>query len=344
MLSRIHFLLICLLLTMLSVAVHAAPNDTLTVMSYNVENLFDTKHQEPNNDEEYTPQGIRHWTSQRLQLKLANISRVIACANGWNAPAIVGLCEVENDDVLKQLIKVAPLKNLHYRFVHFDSPDVRGIDVALLYQPSRFRLLNARPIPAAPANTEHPTRDILYVSGIAQHDTLHLFVCHFPSRLGGQQQSEPRRIEAARRLRMAVDSVFTLNPEARIIIMGDFNDYPYNSAIVNTLQAIAPSNAILPSQLYDLCAPLQEHTSIGSHKFEGHWGMLDHIIVSGSLLQHSHPLSTTSDTATIFAPDWILESDKTGQQPFRTYRASTYQAGYSDHLPLLIHLTSNISQ
>ncbi len=307
------------------------------IMSYNVENLFDTQDDEGTNDGEFTPKGEYRWTNFRLRKKLGQIARVIATANAWNPPAVVGLCEVENDNVLKTLVYGSPLKNLNYRFIHFDSPDPRGIDVALLYRQDYFTPLDARAIPAC-NNSEHPTRDILYVSGIAASDTLHCFVCHFPSRLGGEAASEPRRLEAARRLRIGVDSVLSINNEAKIVILGDFNDYPHNRSITEVLRAQTPTATPVSGELYDLCQPLQKSDTIGSHKFQHEWGMLDHIIVSGSLLQE-HGLHTQPQQIKIFSPRWLLEEDgNIGYKPKRTFLGTNYHGGYSDHLPLVLNL------
>lgn len=342
-LKTLH-LTILLLLTVSALTAQKI-QEQYAVMTYNVENLFDTKDDPLTNDEEFTPNGDYHWTYYRLRKKLGQIARVIATSNSWNPPAIVALCEVENDDVLRNLVYGSPLKNLRYNFIHFDSPDPRGIDVALLYRKDRFTPINARAIAASDTARERRTRDILYVSGIIASDTLHIFVCHFPSRLGGEAASEPRRIEAAYRLRATVDSVFSTNAQAKIIIMGDFNDYPYNRSISEILKAQAPHPSPQDGELYDLCAPLQHADTIGSHKFQNQWGMLDHIIVSGSLLNSQTLLTTQAENIRIFSPDWLLEGDDVhSRKPKRTFLGQSYHGGYSDHLPVLLEILNNVKQ
>ncbi|MDR3327054.1 MAG: endonuclease [Prevotellaceae bacterium] len=307
-------------------------------MSYNVENLFDTKDDSLYNDSEYLFGGIRGWNYERYRQKLSNIAKVIVAVGQWRAPAIVGLCEIENGNVLKDLIYKTGLNNIGYRFIQYDSPDARGVDVAMLYLPEFFKPLSSRPIRVVFPNSTSTTRDILYVCGIINHtDTLHVFVNHFPSRLGGELESAGRRETAASVLRSAVDSVFVANSNAAIVIIGDFNDYPDNASITKTLNAIDLGKNIVPSQLYNLTYQIHQQGKIGTYKHNGEWGMLDQIIVSGALINNSLRTTVLPSTVAVFAPDWLLEDDKTvGLRPFRTYIGMTYNNGYSDHLPVFV--------
>lgn len=318
--------------------------DTLSfrIMSYNVENLFDCRHDSLKKDYEFLPDAIRHWNYTKYRKKLNNIARVIIAAGKWTPPALVALCEVENDSVLRDLTRYSILKEADYRYVMTQSPDERGIDVALLYQRDRFKLLSFQSIAVPkPRKDSRPTRDILHACGLLLNkDTLDVFVVHFPSRSGGTKESEPYRLSAAQRLKAATDSLYRVRRRTQILILGDFNDYPANKSIRQILEAEAPpaiSDSLQSRKLYHLLAKKAVHQKeFGSYKYRGEWGLLDHIIVSGSLLQVQSPLHTNETKADVFRLPFLLTEDKKygGKQPFRTYRGMKYQAGYSDHLPV----------
>lgn len=305
------------------------------VVCYNVENYFDCVDDSLTDDSEYLPGGMRGWNTTKYLKKQANIARVITAIGGWEAPALVGLCEVESNKCLVDLTRYSGLKSLKYKFIHHESPDARGVDVALLYQPSRFKPIHHEPVAVKfPFAPQSKTRDILYAAGILEtKDTLHVFVCHFPSRLGGELESEERRICAANVLRAKTDSIFAINVNANIIIMGDFNDYPTNESMRQVLNAQPPGESPSAHGLYNLMFKI--HTSgKGSHKHAGEWGALDQMIVSGNLLDPQSRIFTQE--AFVFEVDFLLENDKVylGKQPFRTYVGMKYQDGYSDHLPV----------
>lgn len=308
------------------------------VMSWNVENLFDIRHDTLKNDQEFLPDAIRHWNYSKYKKKLTDIARVIIAVGEWNAPALVGLCEVENDTVLRDLTQRSPLKELDYRYVMTDSPDLRGIDVALLYQRDLFKLLSSRSIAIPPFKQHRPTRDLLHVSGLLlTGDTLDLFVCHLPSRSGGAKESEPYRLHAAHKLRMEADSLMQVRHHPQIIIMGDFNDYPSNKSIRKILEAdLPPTAAAHPQKLYHLLARKAASRHFGSYKYHGEWGLLDHLIVSGTLLDSSSAFFTEESKANVFQLPFLLIDDKKygDSEPFRTYKGMKYQGGISDHLPI----------
>ncbi|MCD8182641.1 MAG: endonuclease/exonuclease/phosphatase family protein [Bacteroides sp.] len=340
-----------LFLLLLSVSLHAQKQkDTLTfrIMSYNVENLFDCRHDTLKNDYEFLPDAMRHWNYSKYKKKLDAIARVIIAVGEWTPPALVALCEVENDSVMRALTRYSVLREAGYRYVMTHSPDERGINVALLYQRGLFKLLSYESLPVEkPRTSSRPTRDILHVSGmLLNKDTLDVFVAHFPSRSGGAKESEPYRLLAARRLKDAADSLSRVRRRPQIVILGDFNDYPDNKSVRKVLKAEAPpliaatpqSDTIYhPDALYHLlarkCATRKHY---GSYKYQGEWGLLDHIIVSGNLLRKDAPLSTSENKADVYCPAFLLTDDKKygGQQPFRTYYGMKYQGGYSDHLPV----------
>ncbi|MBN2662098.1 MAG: endonuclease [Bacteroidales bacterium] len=313
------------------------------VMFYNCENFFDIFDDSLKLDDEFTPDGAKHWSWNKYQEKLGNLSRVITSVGGWEPPDIVGLCEVENYFVLNQLTNDAPLSVFNYKIIHYESPDSRGIDVALLYIPAKFRPIFAKKItvnfPASMGG--RPTRDILYVKGLTTNkDTLHIYVNHWPSRWGGMLESEEKRMFVGSLLRANIDSVFATNAAAKIIIMGDLNDFPTNKSITDSLRALHEFNNIKSNELYNLSYYLQETKGAYSHKYQGESGILDQMIISGALLDNSAKIYTTPDNAHIYNADFLLEddNDNVGYKPFRTYIGYKYHGGYSDHLPAYLDL------
>ena len=307
------------------------------IMCYNVENFFDCVDDSLTDDSEFLPTGMRGWNTTKYQKKQTNIGRVITAICGWEAPALVGLCEVESKKCLYDLTRYSGLKNLRYKFLHHESPDTRGVDVALLYQPSMFKPFHDEAIrinfPTAPTTK---TRDILFASGvIPTGDTLHIFVCHFPSRLGGELESDDKRLFVASVVRAKVDSLFASNQYANIVIMGDFNDYPTNKSMTEILKAKPLTNNNSTKELYNLVYQMHIEGK-GSNKHNGEWGALDQMIVSGNLLNSGTKFFTRQNDVHFFDADFLLEDDKAflGKQPFRTYVGMKYQDGFSDHLPV----------
>lgn len=330
--------LFIIVLSLLTESLRAQDNSLFRVMSWNVENLFDTRHDSLKNDTEFLPDALRHWHYGRYKKKLNDVARVITAVGEWSSPALVGLCEVENDSVLRDLTRYSSLKEQDYRYVMTNSPDERGIDVALLYQRDRFKLLTHRSIRIGVfSKRSRPTRDILHVSGLlSTGDTLDVFVCHLPSRSGGVKESEPYRLFVARKLRQQTDSLMAARQHPKLIILGDFNDYPKNQSIAQVLEAVAPPRKPAPGKLYHLLARKALRRNFGSYKYQGEWGLLDHLIVSGTLLDASGNFFTNERKADVIRLPFLLTKDeKYGEvQPFRTYYGMKYQGGYSDHLPV----------
>ena len=303
-----------------------------TIGFYNLENLFDTEDDPNINDEEYLPEGENKWTEERYQNKLAHMSRVISeMANG---PDIVGLCEVENRKVLEDLVQMPSLAMKRYQIVHFDSPDQRGIDVALIYKQGVFLPFAIKKIGYVdPNNAEYKTRDILWVKGLYQGDTLHVAVNHWPSRRSGEE----KRILAAELLRRAVDSVQTVNPDAKIVLMGDFNDDPSNRSIKRALLADSKLKKMTPNMLYNTS---YDHfkKGYGTLFYRGAWNLFDQIIISQSLLSdRATNFHYIPDSFRVFAAEYMVQ--KEGEYrgaPHRTFVAGVYKNGYSDHFPSLI--------
>ena len=308
--------------------------ESMTVMFYNTENMFDTDDDPQKDDDAYTPAGDYHWTVSRYWEKLDAVSKVIVAADEDQAPALVGLSEVENEVVLKDLTARSALKAADYRFVMTDSPDRRGIDVALMYRRSYFRLIgfeslrvNLRPYGGG------ATRDVLHVTGLLENfDTLDVYVCHWPSRYNGAEQTEALRMCAARTVRASVDSIFSVRRKPYVIIMGDLNDGPDNASIREGLMAkpFSGSAGLDDRNLVTVMDPIDD----GSYKYEGAWDKYDQFIVSASLL---NGLGCTEVMGTeIMNQTFLLTDDNTfgGVKPFRTYNGRRHQGGYSDHLPI----------
>lgn len=302
-------------------------------MELNCENLFDCTHDSLKNDYEYLPTGRRHWTKRKYKTKVNNIAKeIIACSRQDEEdslmtylPDFVALCEVENDSTMVDLTRRSPLRNAHYNYFISDSPDVRGIDVALLYRDT-FNPISHYSLRTPPASGMRPTRDILYVNGIfCNQDTLHIFVLHSPSRLGGEQASRPYRMAVARRLCMSIDSIMSISPMANIIIAGDFNDYTNN----------IPLQEIYLRNISDVTAAAKGlNGAKGTYRYKGRWGSLDHILLS-------HPLQDKLHNVYINDLPFLTEEDTKygGRKPLRTYYGYQYQPeGFSDHLPLVLEL------
>lgn len=317
------------------VAATLVAQEHFRIMFYNCENFFDTKDDPEKNDEDFLPTSSHFWTFSRYKEKQRNVAKVIAAVGGWEVPALVGLCEVENDSVIYALTHYSPLKEVNYRYLCTNSPDRRGIDVALLYQRDQFKLISSQSHRIA---LERPTRDILHATGLVKNgDTLDVFVSHFPSRLGGEKETEELREKVAQELKMQADSITRVRRNPRIVMMGDFNDYPNCKSLYEVLGAKSPTDRT--AAYINLMLPLAGKESVGSHKFESEWGILDQIIVNQPLL-NTPDFILQSNTGNIFNADFLLEEDTKygGKRPFRTYVGMKYHGGYSDHLPVFIDL------
>lgn len=312
--------------------------EDLCVVSYNIENLFHPKHDTvagiEKEDIEWTAEGERRWSYSRYYRKVENIARVLTNIGEWEGVDVVGLQEVENALCVKRLC--ATLRRGEYDFVHYESPDRRGIDVALIYKKSRIDTIATRAIRVSASlngervrledgqsptgrdevATELRTRDILYVcaqiKGLKkeQADTIHFFVCHLPSQRGGKAESEWKRQAAKQVLQQAVDSVYGVEPNAKIIVMGDMN-----------------SEDLKLKGLKD-----ERMKGEGTHKYQGRWTFLDHFYVS--------PAIDSISEARVYDAEWIQETDEKymGLKPKRTYNGFRYQNGYSDHLPIILRV------
>lgn len=321
---------------------YAQCNQPFRIMFYNVENLFDTKHDSLKNDYDFLPDGFMNWNLWKYWQKQRNICRVITALGEMHSPALIGLCEVENDSVVYDLTKRSPLRNQDYEYIMTDSPDWRGIDVALLYQRHQFKLIEKNEYEVYfSTKRENRTRNILHAVGeIINGDTLDIFVCHFPSRYGGQLESESKRIDAATRLKSKTDSIFLLRKNCNIIIMGDFNDAPNDKSIYKTLNAKSLKDNIHNDKLYNMFLHRVKKRRQGTYKHKGVWTFLDQFIVSGNLLRKESNINIKNNEANVFNPSFLNETDETygGVKPFRTNLGPRYLGGFSDHYPIYLDL------
>lgn len=287
---------------------------TFTIMSYNIENAFDTIHDEGKNDYEYCDGGERKWSQYRLFQKLKSVGKVIAAADEKRPVDLIGLCEVENDTVMQCLTQRTSLSSLGYRYIMTNSLDERGIDVALLYSPFTFHPIETESI--RPKTKKDKTRDILHVAGtIAGGDTLDVYVVHLPSKRGGSE-GQKLSMSICQQLQAHTDSVRTLRQHPNLLIMGDFN------AETNSQQLKLLTRS---HHLIDRTAKLQP----GTYKYQGEWSILDHILTHTTTLSHQQ--------TRILNLSFLTEPDPThgNVKPYRTYQGPVYQGGVSDHLPVV---------
>ena len=296
-----------------------------TIVELNCENLFDYTHDDGKQDTEYLPESDRHWSSQRYWRKMNNIAQELLSCSDDGIPDLIALCEVENDSVMHDLTRRSLLRNAGYQYLMTSSPDVRGIDVALLYSPFTFAPIRSYSIRVKPVEGMRPTRDILYVCGeTVSGDTLHVFVVHQPSRFGGEKKSRPFRKAVTDRLCVSIDSIRAISPDAKLLVAGDFNDGVDGASLQQYEQ----------HGMVNLTKQAKGDNGVrGTYRYQGEWESIDHILGSSSI-------TNKVDTAYIHAPQFLLEEDAKygGYRPRRTYIGPRYQGGFSDHLPLVVRL------
>lgn len=307
----------------------------ITVGFYNVENLFDTKDNPAINDDEFLPQGKNKWTQKRYQKKLEKLAQAIKSLGDQDGAEILGLAEVENRNVIKDLINTKGLKNKNYKIIHFDSPDKRGIDVAMIYKASAFKPILKKNIPVTFANKPHfKTRDILLVSGKLNNEAVHFIWTHFPSRRGGAEKSEPYRKAVAKQIRVVINELLREQPQAKILVAGDFNDLPENASIKEVLKA-KPNPDYSKKELFNPAHELMTNGK-GSYNYKGKWQMLDQILLSESWIKAKVGFKYVGRSMNVYAPEFMKQqqNNKYKGNPDRTYAGNNYLGGMSDHFPV----------
>ncbi len=308
-----------------------------TIAFYNLENLFDTKDDKKTLDDDFTPKGFKNWNKKRYHKKLYKLGRAISNVGtdvSKELPVIVGVAEIENKRVLKDLIKSKHLKDTDYDIVHFDSPDERGIDTGMLYQKKKFKINKAEQVPLIlieDNGVRDFTRDILYVDGELNGERIHVFVNHWPSRRSGNDVTAVKRMMAAQVLASKIEAIEAVESDATFIIMGDFNDDPFSASI---------KEGLMSPQLYNpmekLLSPYQ-----GSANYKGKWSLFDQIILSHNLFDTQKGTHSFAH-ADIFNKRFLAEWEgRYKGNPFRTYVGRKYLGGYSDHFPVYIQLKLN---
>ncbi|WP_188621594.1 endonuclease/exonuclease/phosphatase family protein [Flavobacterium suaedae] len=331
-----------------------------TVAFYNLENLFDAKNDPKIKDEEYLPTGKQKWTDEKYHQKLKNLSRVIADIGtkaNPNSPTLLGVSEVENRGVLEDLVKEPSIADKDYGIIHFDSPDRRGIDVGLLYQKKYFIPTSYKNIPLIIYESDREkekkeeetngdqteaddsgriyTRDQLLVTGLLDGEEINVIVNHWPSRYGGEKRSSPLREAAAALNKKIIDSLYKINPNAKIITMGDLNDGPYNKSVKKVLGAKAKKEDVKKEGLYN---PMEEMSDrgIGTLAYRDAWDLFDQMIVSEPLIRKDDYKTFTFWKAGVFNKDYLTQ--KSGR--YRGYPKRNWNGvpGYSDHFPVYLYL------
>lgn len=312
----------------------------ITVAFYNCENFFDTKDDPNKKDDDFLPESPLKWDETRFMNKLQKVAQVLdSTVEGPALPALVGLVEVENKYVLDELISKSQFKEKPYADLCTDSPDERSIDVGLLYDKSVFTLEDFKEINATnPTFGDYKTRNILFATlKTTNGDLFYVFVNHWPSRREGEKESEPRRVYAAEQVRNKINEIQKKDKNAKIIVMGDFNDHPDNNSILNTLKASDKPKT--KGDLYNAYYTLDKEKQ-GTHYFDKEWRVLDQIMVSQGLLHAKKGYKFNPQHAYILKKDFVLfKNNKTGEvRPSRTYSGEKYYNGYSDHLSVYITL------
>lgn len=311
-----------------------------TLAFYNVENLFDTQDDPAIDDQEFLPEGKNKWDGAKLNTKLKNLSQVIAQLGDEDGPEMIGLAEIENEEVLKQLATHPSLKKHGYAWVHHNSPDERGIDVALLYKKKSFFPLYTHAYPVQLPGDDK-TRDVLLVKGLVGKDhELTVIVNHWPSRSGGQAESDPDRRAAATVVRTIVDSIGAIDPFAAVVIVGDFNDDPKDPSMHQVLKAGKDTLEAKGTLLYNPMFALHNPDNYGSLMYRMKWNLFDQVIVNKTLLAADSPVRYVFGSAAVYHPDWMAEKEGDYKgAPLRSYlKGEFHPEGYSDHFPVYIQL------
>lgn len=314
------------ILSLINQASCSTPPDSAMIAFYNVENLFDTLDDLNKNDEDFLPNSDYKWNTEKYNNKLKNLAQVIATMNEGFGPTILGVCEVENLKVLKDLTRQASLKNKKYGVVHFESADERGIDVGLLFKKDQVKVLNSGTLRPDLSKWKDKTRDVLFVQLILNNgEKIWVLVCHLPSRREGQEESDPKRIVVANLIASFRDSLLKANPSEKIFILGDFNDEPDNNSM-KIITGTQGHNAMQPLKI----------AGKGSAMYRDEWTMLDQIVY----FQTNSNCVINASSAQIFDPNWLKQhgNPKYEGSPLRTFGGKKYLNGYSDHFPVSIQL------
>lgn len=311
-------------------------SNSISIAFYNLDNLFDTIDDTEHLDDEFTINGTYKWDNTRYASKLNNMVKVISQLADGKLPDILGVCELESKTALNDLINTGKLKN-QYSYTHFDSKDERGIDVALVYNSKLFKLLNSHPIVVTlNKNINDHTRDILHcqLELISNKETIHFFVCHYPSRREGKDESEQNRLDASNALKNYINAKLDINKD-NIIIMGDFNDEPWDKSIKEL--GSVKIDGKKQGDFYNLMYKFIEQKR-GTYRFRDKMNLLDQFIISKKL-HDKNGLDYADNSAEIMDLEWMKQKGKYEGFPLRTFGGNEWLNGYSDHFPIYFYLT-----
>ncbi len=345
--KRIRFCIALFLFSSNVFAQQKAEYKVACIGFYNLENFYDTINQPDVQDEEFTPNGVKNYTPTVYLDKVHRLTEVLSQIGTDLSPdglSMFGCSEIENESVLQDLIHQPEFKKRNYAIVHYDSPDLRGIDVGLIYNPKYFKVIKSEPLfTPLPDDGEkkHFTRDVLYVYGMYDGEPMHVFVNHWPSRRGGEEASAPYRAIAAGVCKAKIDSITKKEPNAKIVLMGDLNDDPVSPSVVKVLQAVGDPEKVKPGGLYNPWTVMYKN-GIGTLAYRDSWNLFDQIMISSAFLSKKQ-IGFFFKEARIFKKDFMMEhSGQYKDYPKRTFDGNTYIGGYSDHLPTYLVLLKQI--
>ncbi|MFD2554547.1 endonuclease/exonuclease/phosphatase family protein [Sphingobacterium tabacisoli] len=342
--TRYTMVSLLLLAGSLSLCAQQKKYQVYTAAFYNLENLFDTELDSAIMDTEFTPDGANHWTTEKYRKKQANMAKVLSRIGrkySSSGPAFIGVCEIENRRVLEDLVRQPTLASSGYEIVHYDSPDRRGVDVGLLYNPRIFEVQSSKVFAYHKEDLpEYTTRDILLVSGKLAGEEMHVLVNHWPSRYGGK--SSALREHAASIVRHVTDSLYKQNPETKIVIMGDLNDDPVDRSVREVLGAKKNPDEVTEGGLFNTMWKHYER-GVGSLGYQGKWNLFDQIIISASLLGEDRS-TLRYWKSEIYNPEYLITQEgRYKGYPLRTFSGNVFLNGYSDHFPTLIYLVKDLN-
>ena len=343
---KLGMLSIVALLTVSNVNAQDKQYQVSNVGFYNLENLFDIYDDTLIRDEDFLPEGRMTWTQEKYDSKLINLSKIIADMGTDVNPdgcAILGVSEIENRKVLEDLVATEKLKDRDYKIVHFDSPDKRGIDVGLLYQEKYFKVTHTASYEVIFSNgSGYPTRDQLVVSGLLNGEAVTVLVAHWPSRRGGAERSEPNRVDAAKVGRHIVDSLYAINPNAKILYMGDFNDDPIDKSVEKYMCAKGKLSKVKEKMFFNpMWKPFKAGN--GTLAYNDAWNLFDQILVSKGFLNNTDYSSLSYYKMNVYRKPFMFQhGGRYDGYPLRTHAGGKYLNGYSDHLPVYITLIKEV--
>lgn len=344
--AKRQFILILFVFIQFSLCAQKNSYEAFSIGFYNVENLFDIKNDENVRDGEFTPEGRNTWTAERYAIKQENMASVISKLGTDITPdglACLGVAEVENIGVLEDLVKEPLIADRNYQIIHFDSPDKRGIDVALLYNPTLFTPISSKPYPLLIEieGKRKYTRDVLLVNGTLKGEEINILVNHWPSRSGGEKRSSPLRKQAAALNVQICDSLFLANPDSKIFIMGDLNDDPSSPSIKKVLKAKKKKELVKENGFFNPMYAMYQKGQ-GSNAWRDSWSLFDQIIVSEALLDKNQEGLFFHKAIIYKEPKMLQPSGQYKGYPYRTYGNGQFMGGYSDHFPVVTYLLRRI--